>query len=65
LHGRNSRPGAEVPAFAKFAREEPYNVVLYREMMFSVFKLGSVAVGSAVFTALVIVFCKYTCWCGL
>jgi hypothetical protein len=36
-----------------------------REMMFSVFKLGSVVVGSALFTAVVIVFCKYTCWCGL
>jgi hypothetical protein len=51
--------------FARFAAQEPYNSVVSRQMMFSVFKVGGLAVGSAVFTALVIVFCKYTCFCGI
>ena len=52
-------------AFARFATDEPYNSVVSRQMMFSVFKIGGAAIGGAVFTALVIVFCKYTCLCGI
>lgn len=44
--------------------DEPFNVVVYRQMMLSVFKLTSTVVGVTVLAAIIVLVCTYTCWCG-
>ena len=44
--------------------EEPFNVVVYRQMMLSVLKLTSAVVGVTVLAAIIVLVCTYTCWCG-
>jgi hypothetical protein len=44
--------------------EEPFNVVMYRQMMLSVFKFTGTLVGVTVLATIVVLVCTYTCWCG-